>query len=89
VDGKAIGSGGDGVVSQLTFPPGASVPAYVGRYVSDGKTSFALSFGGEAGREYDSIWMGDGGKLFVQENGSIEYFARSGELLYRAAAKAE
>ena len=57
--------------------------------MSDGKTAFALSFGGEVGREYDSIWMGDGGKLFVRENGSIEYFARSGGLLYRAVAKAE
>ena len=89
VDGEAIGSGCDGVVSQITFSPGASVPAYVGRYLSDGKPAFALSFGGETGRQYNSIWMGDGGKLFVQEDGSIEYFARSGGLLYRATAKAE
>ncbi|HJM63261.1 MAG TPA: hypothetical protein QGF50_06080 [Roseibacillus sp.] len=89
VDGKMIDSGCDGVVSQITFPPGVSVPAYVGRYLSDGKTAFALSFGGEVGRQYNSIWMGDGGKLFVQEDGSIEYFARSGGLLYRAVAKAE
>jgi len=89
VDGKMIDSGCERVVSQLTFSPGASVPAYVGRYVSDGKTAFALSFGGEIGREYNSIWMGDGGKLFVQEDGSIEYFARSGGLLYRGVAKAE
>jgi hypothetical protein len=89
VDSKMIDDGCERVVSQLTFSPGVSVPAYVGGYVSDGKTAFALSFGGEVGREYDSIWMGDGGKLFVQENGSIEYFARSGGLLYRAVAKAE
>lgn len=89
VDGKAIGSGCDGVVSQLTFSPGASVPAYVGRYLSDGEIAFALSFDGETGREYGSIWMGDGGKLFVQEDGSIEYFARSGGLLYRAVAESE
>ena len=57
--------------------------------MSDGKPAFALSFGGEIGREYNSIWMGDGGKLFVQEDGSIKYFARSGGLLYRAVAKAE
>ena len=84
-----IDDGCERVVSQLTFSPGGAVPAYVGGYVSDGKTAFALSFGGEVGREYDSIWMGDGGKLFVRENGSIEYFARSGGLLYRAVAKAE
>ena len=89
VDGKTIDSGCDRIVSQITFSPGVSVPAYVGRYLADGKPAFALSFGGETGREYDSIWMGDGGKLFVQENGSIEYFARSGGLLYRAVAKAE
>jgi hypothetical protein len=89
VDGKMIDPGCERVVSQITFSPGVSVPAYVGGYVSDGKTAFALSIGGEIGREYDSIWMGDGGKLFVQENGSIEYFARSGGLLYRAVAKSE
>ena len=89
VDGKMIDDGCERVVSQLTFSSGGAVPAYVGGYVSDGKTAFALSFGGEVGREYDSIWMGDGGKLFVRENGSIEYFARSGGLLYRAVAKAE
>ena len=89
VNGKAIDSGCDRVVSQITFSPGSSVPAYVGRYVSDGKPGFALSFNGELSREYGSIWMGDGGKLFVQENGSIKYFARSGGLLYRVVAKVE
>lgn len=89
VDGKKIEPGCDGVVSQLTFSPGASVPAYVGRYLSDGKPAFAMSFNGELSREYGSIWMGDGGKLFVQEDGSIKYFARSGGLLYRAVAKSK
>ena len=46
-------------------------------------------FGGKIGRKYDAIWMGDGGKLFVQENGSIKYLAKSGSLLYRNIAKAE
>ena len=89
LNGKTIDSGCDRVVSQITFSPGVSVPAYVGRYVSDGKPGFALSFGGKIGREYDAIWMGDGGKLFVQENGSIKYFAKSGSLLYRNSAEAE
>jgi hypothetical protein len=31
--------------------------------------------------------MGDGGKLFVQENGGIKYFAKSGSLLYRNNAE--
>jgi hypothetical protein len=87
LNGKMIDSGCDRVFSQITFSPGVSVPAYVGRFVSDGKPSFALSFGGKIGRAYDAIWMGDGGKLFVQENGSIEYFAKSGSLLYRNNAK--
>ena len=88
-DGKPIDSGCDRVVSQLTFAPGASVPAYVGRFISDGKTAFALSFNGRLSREYRSIWMGDGGKLFPQEDGSIKYFAKSGSLLYRVVAKHE
>ena len=87
VNGKTIDSGCDRVVSQITFSPDVSVPAYVGRYVSDGKPSFAMSYGGSLGREYDSIWMGDGGKLFVQEDASIKYFAKSGSLLYRNIAK--
>jgi hypothetical protein len=33
--------------------------------------------------------MGDGGKLFPQEDGSIKYFAKSGSLLYRVVAKGE
>ena len=42
VNGKSIGSGCDRVVSQITFPPDVSVPAYVGRYVSDGKASLCF-----------------------------------------------
>ena len=87
LNGKTIDSGCDRVVSQLTFSAGVSAPAFVGRYVSDGKPAFALSFGGKIGRKYDAIWMGDGGKLFVQENGSIKYFAKSGSLLYRNNAE--
>jgi hypothetical protein len=89
VNGNSIDSGCDRVISQITFSPDVSVPAYVGRYVSDGKPSFAMSYGGRLGREYDSIWMGDGGKLFVQEDASIKYFAKSGSLLYRNIAKEE
>ncbi len=87
LNGKTIDSGCDRVVSQLTFSAGVSAPAFVGRYVSDGKPAFALSFGGKIGRKYDAIWMGNGGKLFVQENGSIKYFAKSGSLLYRNKAE--
>jgi hypothetical protein len=89
LNGKTIDSGCDRVISQITFSAGVAVPAYVGRYLSDGKPAFALSFDGKIGRKYDAIWMGDGGKLFVQENGSIEYFAKSGSLLYRNIAKTE
>ena len=86
-NGKPIDSGCDRVISQLTFAPGASVPAYVGRFLTAGKTAFALSFNGKFGREYRSIWMGDYGKLFVREDGSISYFAKSGSLLYRIEEK--
>lgn len=87
VNGKTIDSGCDRVISQITFSAGVSVPAYVGQYLTDGKPAFALSFGGKIGRAYDAIWMGDGGKLFVQENGGIKYFAKSGSLLYRNKAE--
>jgi hypothetical protein len=88
-NGKPIDSGCDRVISQLTFAPGTSVPAYVGRFITAGKTAFALSFNGKFGREYRSIWMGDYGKLFVREDGSISYFAKSGALLYRVVAEAK
>ena len=83
LNGKTIEEGCDRIISQITFADGVSAPAYVGRYVSDGKPSFAMSYAGTPGRAYDAIWMGDGGKLFVQEDGSIKYFAKSGSLLYR------
>jgi hypothetical protein len=89
VDGKTIDDGCDRVISQLTFSPGMSVPAYVGRFLPEGKQAFALSMGGKFGRQFSSIWMGDGGKLFPQEDGSIKYFAKSGSLLYRVVAKGE
>jgi len=89
VDGKTIDDGCDRVISQLTFSPGMSVPAYVGRFLPEGKQVFALSMGGKFGRQFSSIWMGDGGKLFPQEDGSIKYFAKSGSLLYRVVAKGE
>ena len=87
LNGKTIDSGCDDIISQITFSPGVSMPAYVGRYLSDGKPAFALSFNGKISREYGAIWMGDGGKLFVQENGGIKYFAKSGSLLYRNKAE--
>jgi hypothetical protein len=86
-NGKTIDAGCDRVVSQITFSPGQSLPAYVGRFLSEGKPVFAFSFGGKVSRTFDAIWMGDGGKLFVQENGSIQYFAKSNALLYRNTAK--
>jgi len=89
VDGKPIDDGCDGIISELTFCPGVKEPAYVARFLHEGRQAFALSMGGKFGRQFPSIWMGDGGKLFVQEDGSIKYFAKSGPLLYRVVAKAE
>lgn len=83
LNGKPIDAGCDGVVSRITFVPGVVQPAYVGRFVAEGRISFALSYGGELSRQYGSIWMGDGGKLFVREDGGIAYFAKSKTLLYR------
>lgn len=87
VNGKPIDNGCNRVISQLTFVPGVSLPAYAGRFLSDGKIAFAVSFNGRVGREFRSIWMGDGGKLFPKKDGSITYFAKSGSLLYRIEEK--
>ena len=81
--------GCEGVISKITFTPGAALPAYVGRYMTGGKIAFALSFDGKLSREYGSIWMGDGGKLFVNSEGQIEYFAKSRSFLYRVVTKAK
>ena len=89
VNGKTSEPGCDAVISQITFTPGASAPAYVGRYIAGGKTSFALSFHGKLSRKYGAIWMGDGGTLFVNEAGNIEYFAKSRTLLYRVVTQAK
>ena len=89
VNGKTSEPGCDAVISQITFTPGASAPAYVGRYIAGGKTSFALSFQGKLSRKYGAIWMGDGGTLFVNEAGNIEYFAKSRTLLYRVVTNAK
>ena len=89
LNGKPIDDGCDRIISQLTFSPGVKEPAYVGRFLSGGRQAFALSMSGKFGRQFPSIWMGDDGKLFVQEDGSIEYFAKSGSLLYRVVAKHE
>jgi hypothetical protein len=89
VNGKPGAHGCDEIISKITWTPGASKPAYVGRFISGGKISFALSFNGKLNREYGAIWMIDGEKLFVNEAGKIEYFAKSNTLLYRAVSKAK
>jgi hypothetical protein len=86
-NGKPIGVGCDRVISRITFVPGMSQPAYVGQFVAGGKRFYSMSYGGELGRAFGSIWLGDGGKLFVQEDGTISYFGKSGSLLYRQVAK--
>ncbi|MDE0838399.1 MAG: hypothetical protein OSB41_05025 [Kiritimatiellae bacterium] len=86
-NGKPIDAGCERVISRLTFVPGMAQPAYVGQFVAEGKTFYSMSYGGKLGRAFDSIWLGDGGKLFVQEDGTIPYFGKSGSLLYRVVAK--
>ena len=83
VNGQA-GPAFDSIVSRLTFAPDSSGPVYVARILSDGKYSFAMVSGAGAGREYTSIWMGNGGRLFVREGGRVEYFAKQGPVVYRA-----
>jgi glyoxylate utilization-related uncharacterized protein len=82
VDGEA-GPAFDGIVSQLVFPPGGRHPVYAARKLSGGKYSFALVSAAGVGREYTSIWMGDGGKLFLREDKRVDYFAKRGPLVYR------
>ena len=88
VDGKA-GPAFDSIVSRLTFAPGGHDPVYVARILSEGKYSFALVSGAGAGREYTSIWMGDGGRLFFRDHGRVEYFAKKGPLVYKVKASTE
>lgn len=82
VNGKA-GPGFDGIVSQLTFAPGGTSPVYVARILADGKYAFAMVSEHGVGEQFTSIWMGDGGKLFLRENGQVEYFTKQGSLVYR------
>jgi len=81
-DGKA-GPPFDAVVSRLAFAPGEREPFYVARKLAGGKTSFALVSAAGMGREYTSIWMGDGGKLFLREDKRVDYFAKRGPLVYK------
>jgi len=82
VDGKA-GPAFDSIVSRLAFVRGGHEPVYVARILSQGKYSFAMVSGTGVGRGYTSIWMGDGGRLFVRNDGHVEYFAKKGPLVYR------
>ena len=84
-DGKA-GPGVDAIVSQLTFVPGEAEPAYVARILSTGTYKYALVSGGKIGRKYMSIWMGDGGKLFVHDDRTVSCFATIGAQVYRVTA---
>lgn len=82
VDGKA-GPAFDAIVSQLAFAPGGRAPVYVARILGQGKHTFAMVSGADIGREYTSIWMGDEGRLFVRNDGRVEYFAKRGPLVYK------
>ena len=82
VNGKA-GPAYDSIASQLTFAPAGHDPVYVARILSGGKYSFALVSGAGAGRQYTSIWMGDGGRLFVRKDGRVECFAKKGPIVYK------
>jgi hypothetical protein len=81
VDGEP-GPAFDSIVSRLTFPPKSHDPVYIARILSRGKYSFAMVSDAQAGRQYASIWMGDGGRLFVRDDGRVECFARRGPLVY-------
>jgi len=82
VNGSA-GGAFDSIVSRLTFAPDNSGPAYVGRVLSEGKYSFAMVTDAGAGREYTSIWMGNAGRLFVRQDGRVEYFAKQGPVVHK------
>ena len=82
VDGN-VGPALDSIVSGLTFAPDSSGPGYVARILSEGKYSFALVSHAGVGRKYSSIWMGDGGRLFVGSDGRAECFVKQGPLVYK------
>jgi len=76
----------DAVVSRLTFVPGVPEPVYIARKLLRGKYSFGLVSGGKFGKQYGSIWMGDGGRLIVDDEGRVRYFASIGSQVYRIEA---
>jgi len=75
----------DAVVSQLAFVPEVSEPVYVARVLSRGKYSFVLVVDGKFGKPYSSIWIGDGGKLFIDDR-RVGYFGSIGSQVYRVEA---
>ena len=67
----------------MTITTGGREPFYVARKLSGGKTSFALVSAAGVGLEYTSIWMADGGKLFLRGDKRVDYFAKRGPLVYK------
>jgi dipeptidyl aminopeptidase/acylaminoacyl peptidase len=83
LDGKAAGPPCDAVVSRLTLTADGHL-AYVARLLGgDGRPGFALVVDGRPGKLYDAIWMGEGGRLFLDPPGPPGYFARRGPVVYR------
>jgi hypothetical protein len=85
LDGKPAGPPCEEVVSRLSFS-GDGRLAYVARFAGeDGRSVVAFVAAGQAGKRYDAIWMGDGGRLFLDPPAGAGYFARRGPLVYREA----
>jgi Tol biopolymer transport system component len=86
LNGKPSGPTCEAVLSRLIFVPPDHL-AYVARLLDkDGRPGYALVADSQVGKLYDAIWMGDGGQLFPDATGALEYFARKGPLVYREAA---
>jgi Tol biopolymer transport system component len=85
LDGKPAGPACEVIVSRLSFS-GDGRLAYVVRLLDEsGRPGYAFVAGGQAGRRYDAIWMGDGGRLILDPPATAGYFARRGPLVYRDA----
>jgi Tol biopolymer transport system component len=73
----------DGIASRLAFSSdGLNHLAYVGRFRNEDQVAHAVVTDGRVGKTYDTIWLGEGGRLFLDPMAPA-YFATKGPLVYR------
>ena len=81
VDGEA-GPVCEELVSRIAFSPDSEDVAYVAKVFDEGRPVFTMICNNQPGKSYDSVWMGDGGKLFYSD-GAFTCMGKRGPLVYR------